>query len=100
MYVASDGNDFVEACLPADLEDDGYNLIHTHDKYGAFVLADHAEPGSRGPSLDSPTADAYAPAYNASLHTLSLEHVYRRSYIPDFGRIEGVPVSCNPVKYS
>ena len=95
MYVSSDGNDFVEACLPADLEDDGYNLIHTHDKYGAFVLADHAEPGSRGPSLDSPTADAYAPAYNASLHTLSLENVYRRSYIPDFGRIEGIPVSFN-----
>eukprot|EP00889_Picochlorum_renovo_P004994 jgi/Picre1/32024/NNA_007372.t1 len=73
--------DFVEACLPANIEDDGYNLIHTHEEEGVFVLADHAEPGSMGPKLDSPTSDAYAPAYNASLHTLSLGMVYRRSYV-------------------
>ena len=92
MYVSVHGVGFVEACLPADLEDDGYNLMHTHDGTGVIVLADHAEPGSRGPSLDSPTADAYTPAYNASLHTLSLERVYRRSYITDFSRVEGVTV--------
>lgn len=32
--------------------------------------ADHAEKGSKGPQSDSPTSDAYAPAYNASFHTL------------------------------
>ena len=32
--------------------------------------ADHAEPGSRGPQSDSPTSDAYAPAYNASFYTV------------------------------
>jgi hypothetical protein len=26
-------------CLPANVEDDGYNLIHTHANDGAFVLA-------------------------------------------------------------
>jgi len=92
MYVSVHGGEFVEACLPANLEDDGYNIIHTHDEQGVFVLADHAEPGSKGPMLDSPSADAYAPAYNASLHTLSLGMVYRRSFITDFARVEGLPV--------
>ena len=86
-----DGDDFVEACLPAKLEDDGYNLVHTHDGAAAFVLADHAEPGSWGPSADSPTSDAYAPAYNVSLHTLSLPDIYRRDYVTDFSRVEGLP---------
>ena len=68
----------------------------TFDSFNAracqvFVLADHAEPGSRGPSSDSPSADAYAPAYNVSLHTLSMVSVYRRSFITDFARVEGVP---------
>lgn len=82
---------FVEACLPARLEDDGYTLIHTHDNKAAFVLADHAEPGSWGPLTDSPTSDAYAPAYAASLHTLSLPGVYRRDFVTDFTRVEGIP---------
>ena len=91
MYVSVDGRGFVEACLPASLEDDGYNLVGTHDDGGVFVLADHAEPGSMGPSSDSPAADAYAPAYNASLHTASIADVYRRLFITDFARVEGVP---------
>jgi len=91
MYASVDGKGFVEACLPASLEDDGYNLVSTHDDAGVFVLADHAEPGSRGPSSDSPSADAYAPAYNVSLHTLSIGNVYRRAFITDFSRVEGVP---------
>ncbi len=46
MYVSDwDGDDFVEACLPANLEDDGYNLVHTHDDYGAFILAGGARVG-------------------------------------------------------
>lgn len=69
-----------------------YNIIHTHDGYGAFILADHAEPGSWGPSADSPTSDAYAPAYNVSLHTLSLPDIYRRDFVTDFSRVEGMPV--------
>lgn len=93
LYVSDhDGDDFVEACLPVNLEDDGYNIVHTHDEAAAFILADHAEPGSWGPTSDSPTSDAYAPAYNASLHTLSLSEVYRRDYVTDFGRVEGLPV--------
>jgi hypothetical protein len=32
--------------------------------------ADHAEPGSAGPQSDSPTSDAYAPAYSTSFYTL------------------------------
>lgn len=91
MYVSVAGTRFVEACLPASLEDDGYNLVGTHDDGGVFVLADHAEPGSMGPSSDYPSADAYAPAYNASLHTVSIADVYRRLYITDFARVEGVP---------
>ena len=91
MYVSVDGRRFVEVCLPTSLEDDGYNLVSTHDDAGVFVLADHSEPGSRGPSSDSPSADAYAPAYNVSLHTLSIGAVYRRAFITDFSRVEGVP---------
>jgi hypothetical protein len=26
-------------CLPVNLEDDGYNMIHTHDDKSAFILA-------------------------------------------------------------
>jgi len=91
MFVSVHGHDFVEACLPANIEDDGYSLVHTHDEEGVFVLADHADPGSKGPTEDSPSADAYAPAYNASLHTLSLDMVYRRGFISDFARVEGIP---------
>ena len=40
MYVSdADGDEFTEVCLPVDLEDDGYNMVHTHDNYAAFVLA-------------------------------------------------------------
>lgn len=204
-------------CLPINLEDDGYNMIHTHDDRAAFVLAgarsvlrctvdscggavlyllpaaarlfslstlgpsscstltivqslastappaDHAEKDSQGPQSDSPTSDAYAPAYDASFYTLrwavsgravlggrvpgcellqlvqargvrglccrdrrgrqpalrppnaqlqmgscktplpsqpaisnvqcSLRNVYRRDFITDFSRVEGIPVS-------
>ncbi|GAB4816671.1 hypothetical protein N2152v2_003717 [Parachlorella kessleri] len=92
MYVSDwDGDDFTEACLPANLEDDGYNLVHTHDDYGAFILADHAEEGSRGPTSDSPVSDLYAPAYNATFYTLSMRNVYRRDFIVDFTRLEALP---------
>ena len=93
LYVSDgDGDDFVEACLPASLEDDGYNLVQSHNKDGAYILADHAEPGSWGPETDSPTSDVYSPAFNASLHTVALEDVYRRDFIADFSRIEGLSV--------
>jgi hypothetical protein len=40
MYVSdADGDDFTEVCLPVDLEDDGYNMVHTHDNDAAFILA-------------------------------------------------------------
>ena len=86
-----DGDEFVESCLPVNLEDDGYMLVKTHDGWGTFVLADHAEPGSTGPLVDSPVSDAYSPAYNGSLYTLSLKNIYRRDYITDFARVEGLP---------
>ena len=51
MYVSdADGDDFTEACLPVNLEDDGYNLIHTHDDYGAFILAGARVGGRAGRS--------------------------------------------------
>ena len=34
----------------------------------------------------------YAPAYNASLFTLSARNVYRRDFIVDFTRLEALPV--------
>lgn len=40
LYVSdADGDAFQEACLPINLEDDGYNMVHTHDDYAAFILA-------------------------------------------------------------
>lgn len=56
------------------------------------LAADHAEEGSRGPTSDSPVSDVYAPAYNASIFTLSIRSVYRRDFVVDFTRIEGLPV--------
>lgn len=44
MYVSVEGRGFVEACLPASLEDDGYNLVGTHDEggvRGAFIRCLH-----------------------------------------------------------
>lgn len=29
----------LQVCLPINLEDDGYNMVHTHDNYAAFILA-------------------------------------------------------------
>lgn len=29
----------MQVCLPINLEDDGYNMVHTHDNYAAFILA-------------------------------------------------------------
>ena len=93
LYASDgDGDEFREACLPGNLEDDGYNMVRTHDGWGTFILADHAEPGSRSSGSDSPTSDAYAPAYNASLFSLALRDVYRREFTADFGRVEGLPV--------
>lgn len=92
MYVSdADGDEFTEVCLPINLEDDGYNMVHTHDNSAAFILADHAEKGSKGPQSDSPTSDSYAPAYNASFYTLSLRNVFRREFITDFSRVEAIP---------
>lgn len=92
LYVSDeDADDFDEMCLPANVEDDGYNLIHTHANDGAFVLADHAEEGSRGSRSDSPTSDVYAPGgRSARLSTLSARSVYRRESAVDFERLEGV----------
>jgi hypothetical protein len=93
LYISDpQTSDFVEACLPTPLEDDGYNIVHTHGKEGAHVLADHAEPGSWGPAADAPTADAYAPSNAGALHTLALAGVYRREFVTDFSRVEGLPV--------
>lgn len=45
MYVSdADGDEFTEVCLPVNLEDDGYNMIHTHDRGAAFILAGE-QPG-------------------------------------------------------
>lgn len=44
MYVSdADGDEFAEVCLPVNLEDDGYNMIHTHDQSAAFILAGEGE---------------------------------------------------------
>lgn len=29
----------MQVCLPINLEDDGYNMVHTHDNSAAFILA-------------------------------------------------------------
>ncbi|KDD72009.1 hypothetical protein H632_c4009p0, partial [Helicosporidium sp. ATCC 50920] len=97
LYASDrDGDEFREVCLPTELEDDGYNLVHTHENTGTFVLADHAEPGSRSASSDSPSSDLYAPPKTCSCaaagpHSLSLRGVYRRDSVADFARVEGLP---------
>ena len=67
---------------------------HTPPQPACSLPPDHAEEGSRGPTTDSPVSDAYAPAYNATFHSFSLRNVYRRDYVTDFSRIEGLAVRC------
>lgn len=41
LFVSLNGVTFGEVCLPTLLGDKGYTIISSHDKHGAFVIADH-----------------------------------------------------------
>jgi hypothetical protein len=90
LYTSEDeGNTFVQACLPVKLLDKGYNLIRTHDHSGAFAIVDHDEEDEF--SANAPIGNVYAPGYSTSLFTLSMTRNFRRSFITDFARVEGLP---------
>ncbi len=67
----------------------GYNLVRTHDGTGAFVIVDHDEEDAI--QAGAPISNIYAAGANATLYTLSLRRNYRRGFITDFSRVEGLP---------
>lgn len=67
----------------------GYNLVRTHDGTGAFVIVDHDEEDAI--QANAPISNIYSAGFNTSLYTLSLRRNYRRGFVTDFARIEGLP---------
>jgi len=72
----------------------GYNLVRTHDGTGAFVIVDHDEEDAI--QAGAPISNIYAAGANATLYTLSLRRNYRRGFITDFSRVEGLPGASVP----
>lgn len=66
-----------------------YNLVRTHDGNGAFVIVDHDEEDAI--QAKAPMSNIYSAGFNSSRYTLSLRRNYRRGFVTDFGRIEGLP---------
>ncbi|KAK9828958.1 hypothetical protein WJX72_003046 [[Myrmecia] bisecta] len=90
MYISHDeGKTFAPVCLPVKYLDLGYNLIRTHDGEAAFVVVDHDEEDRI--EAQAPISNVYTPGLNNTLFTLSLPRNYRRNYVSDFGRVEGLP---------
>ena len=67
----------------------GYNLVRTHDGGGAFVIVDHDEEDAL--QAKAPISNIYSAGFNTSLYTLSLRRNYRRGFVTDFARVEGLP---------
>ena len=63
--------------------------MRTHDGTGAFVIVDHDEEDAI--QAGAPISNIYAAGANATLYTLSLRRNYRRGFITDFSRVEGLP---------
>lgn len=63
--------------------------MRTHDGNGAFVIVDHDEEDAI--QAKAPISNIYSAGFNSSLYTLSLRRNYRRGFVTDFGRIEGLP---------
>ena len=72
----------------------GYNLVRTHDGTGAFVIVDHDEEDAI--QAGAPISNIYAAGANATLYTLSLRRNYRRGFVTDFSRVEGLPGVTRP----
>jgi hypothetical protein len=60
-----------------------------HDVAGAFIIVDHDEQVEV--EARAPVSSVYASGIAPSVFTLALRHNFRRGYISDFARVEGVP---------
>ncbi|BDA42979.1 Vacuolar protein sorting/targeting protein 10 [Coccomyxa sp. Obi] len=90
LYASDDeAKDFEQVCLPVKWLDLAYNLVKNHDGSTAFLVVDHDEEDMI--AAKAPIGNIYAPGYNNTLYTLSMSANFRRRYITDFGRVEGVP---------
>ncbi|CAL5221253.1 g3408 [Coccomyxa viridis] len=90
LYASADeAQTFEQVCLPVKWLDLGYNLVKTHDGASAFLVVDHDEEDMI--AKRAPMGNIYAPGYNNTLYSLSMTMNFRRRYITDFGRIEGIP---------
>lgn len=68
--------------------------MRTHDGTGAFVIVDHDEEDAI--QAGAPISNIYAAGANATLYTLSLRRNYRRGFVTDFSRVEGLPGASHP----
>ncbi|EFJ39886.1 hypothetical protein VOLCADRAFT_100398 [Volvox carteri f. nagariensis] len=92
LFTSVDGGaNFVRACLPAALEQDGYELVETHDGRGALIIVDYSV--DRGMMMPMSAASVYAAGPHHALFSLSLTNVFQGSLAAtaDFTRVEGLP---------
>ncbi|GFR45937.1 hypothetical protein Agub_g7400, partial [Astrephomene gubernaculifera] len=84
------GNTFVQACLPVALNQDGYELVETHDGRGAVVIVDYSVDAG---FMALPASSVYTAGPHHALFSLSLTNVFHTDFgtTTDFARVEGVP---------
>jgi hypothetical protein len=90
LLVSEDeGLSFSEACVPMKWLDKGYNLFETHGGDGAFLIVDHDETDEF--QAKAPISVIYNPGPNSTIYSLGMRRNYRRGYVTDFARVEGLP---------
>jgi hypothetical protein len=65
--------------------------VRTHDGEGVFMVVDHDEVDAH--SGAAPMGNVYSMGYNHSaMFALSLRRNFRKFFLVDFARVEGLPV--------
>ncbi|KAG2489020.1 hypothetical protein HYH03_012458 [Edaphochlamys debaryana] len=91
LFTSLDGgSSFTQACLPVALNQEGYELVETHDGRGAVIIVDFVVQTG---FMDLPASSVYSAGPHHALFSLSLTDVYHSEFgtTTDFARVEGVP---------
>eukprot|EP00798_Chlamydomonas_sp_ICE-L_P015566 gene15566-21663_t len=106
LYTSMDaGNDFIKACLPVALKQEGYELLETHDGTGAIegyeLLETHhgmdaiviAEFSISTMLIDIPTSSVYTAGPHQALFSVSMNDLNHGPFgvSMDLSRVEGLP---------
>lgn len=94
LYTSTDGGvNFVQACMPVALKQEGYELLETHDGRGVIAVVDYmVKTASSLPDLAA--SSVYTAGPHMHMFSLSLSQVYRQdgaAVASDFAKIEGIP---------